>query len=646
MNAWPALPTSHPPIVSLADIEALEKPPLESRIWSWNVNDWIRRGWANDPNRVAIHFLQDADPDETPESVTFEQLRYRSNQSANLFYASGVRANDAVLTLLPSVPQLFYAQFGGIAAGVACCVNWMLKPEQILDLVRNAGTRVLVVLAPTPGYEIWENVLSIKDSLPAGVRVFSVRMQGSKAIESPRLGMNADAEELDFGADFDTAIALQPGDSLNFERSIGPDDLAGYVHSGGTTGSPKLVKLTHRGFSYKCWANAMINGLVPGDSLFAINPHFHIAGFFGRGILTSAWGATMVSPGPQGARGKNFIANHWKLVEKYRITHFGGVPTTLSMLVKNPPKNEDISTLKKHGTAGSAALPVEIAKEFERVIGIRTLLTYGATEYTQNVCQAPRDGEPRYGSVGLRMPYTSVKTVVLGPDGEIARKCHVGEAGVVVVRGPSVTPGYVDDRQNQGVFTKDGYFKSGDLGRFDAEGYLWITGRAKDLIIRSGHNIEPGVIENALLKHPEVMLCAAVSKPDAYAGELPIAYVQLVQGAMVSAADLVSFAAEHVPERPAAPKEVIVLEKMPLTDVEKPDKVRLRYDAAERAFTAVFAVALGVATKFSVKAGIDENQANLITVTIAETRLMRAEIEAKIADAMKSYTYRHRAVWI
>ena len=633
MNAWPPLPTSHPPIRSLADIEELEKTPLESRIWSWNANDWIRRGWDYDPNKVAIHFLQNADPQETPASITYAQLRHRSNQAANLFYACGVRANDAVLTLLPHVPQLYATQFGGIAAGLSCSVNWMLKPEQILDLVRNAGTRVLVVLAPTPGYEIWENVVSIQDKLPANVQVFSVGMPGSVAIESQDSCAN-------FGADFDDACAAQPGDKLLFDRSIGPDDVAGYVHSGGTTGSPKLVKLTHRGFSYKCWANAMVNGLLPGDSVFAINPHFHIAGFFGRGILTSAWNATMVSPSPQGARGPNFIANHWKLVERYRITHFGGVPTTLSMLVKNPPKDEDISSLKKHGTAGSAALPVEIAKEFERVIGIRTLLTYGATEYTQNVCQAPRDGDPRYGSVGFRIPYTSVKTVVLGADGEIARECKVGEAGVVVVAGPSVTPGYVDPKQNAGVFTRDGYFTSGDLGRFDAEGYLWITGRAKDLIIRSGHNIEPGVIENALLKHPEVMLCAAVSKPDAYAGELPIAYVQLVKGAKVGAAELVAFAALHVPERPAAPKEVILVEAMPLTDVEKPDKVRLRYDAAERAFTEVFSAALGTGVQFSVKATADATLAAFITVTLHGQVATRGEIERKLADVMKSYTLR------
>src|SRR5262249_49912091 len=159
------------------------------------------------------------------------------------------------------------------------------------------------------------------------------------------------------------------------------------------------------------------------------------------------------------ARDRKFIGEHWKLVEKYRITHFGGVPTTLSMLAKNPPQGEDISTLKKHGSAGSAALPVEVAREFERVIGIRTLLTYGATEYPQSICRAPRDGEPRYGSVGLRFPYSTVKTVIVAKDGSIERDCAPGELGVVTVKGPSVTPGYADPRHDAGVFSADGTFK-------------------------------------------------------------------------------------------------------------------------------------------------------------------------------------------
>jgi fatty-acyl-CoA synthase len=608
MKPYPALPESHPPIRSLADIEALERTPLSGRIWSWNANDWIRRGWSRDPSRVAIHFLENADPAETPVSITHDELARRSNQAANLFRSLGVGPTDAVLILLPTIAQLFYAQFGGLAAGVACCVNWMLKPSQLLDLVRGAGTKVLLVLDPAPGYEIWENMESIRSQLPPSVRVLGTR-------------------------EFDRLCAEQPGE-LAFERDVKPDDVAAYVHSGGTTGSPKLVKITHRGLSYKCWANALVGGYVPGDAVFAINPPFHVAGFFGRGILPVAWGMTMVSPSPQGARNRNFVTNHWKLVEKYRITHFGGVPTTLSMLAKNPPRGEDISSLKKHGAAGSSALPVEVAETFERVVGIRTLLTYGATEYTQSICQAPRNGEPRYGSVGLHFPYSEVKTVKLDRDGEIERECAAGEAGIVVVRGPSVTPGYVDPKHNAGAFTRDGFYKSGDVGRFDADGYLWITGRVKDLIIRSGHNIEPSIIEDVLLRHPEVVLAAAVGKPDSYAGELPIAYVQLVKGAKATGAQLAAFALEHIPERAAAPREVIVLPEMPLTDVEKPSKVKLRYDAAERAFSAALREALG--SEVAVRAAADETHGTVIEIKVGEIGA-RAAQESKVREVMKAY---------
>src|SRR5262249_54295769 len=159
-------------------------------------------------------------------------------------------------------------------------------------------------------------------------------------------------------------------------------------------------------------------------------------------------------------------------------------------------------------------------------------------EFTQNITQAPRDGDPKYGSAGLRLPYTQVRVVKLAPDGAIARDCEVDEIGAVIAKGPSITPGYLDSRYDAAVLRADGWINNGDLGRLDADGFLWITGRAKDVIIRGGHNIDPAVIEETLLKHPDVLLAAAVGKPDAYAGELPIAYVQLVADATTDAETL------------------------------------------------------------------------------------------------------------
>jgi fatty-acyl-CoA synthase len=376
---------------------------------------------------------------------------------------------------------------------------------------------------------------------------------------------------------------------------------------------------------------------TPDDVIFADYPMFHIAGIFGRGYFAIAHGMSIVIPSPLGARDKRFIDNYWKFVDKFGITIFSGVPTTLAQLAKSGPRGQQLASLRKYACTGSTAFPAEVARQIERLIGVRVLLTYGATEYTQNVTQAPRDGDPKYGSPGLRLPYTQVKTVELDGD-RIVRECAVDEIGVVVVKGPSVMPGYLDPKYDEGVFTRDGWFNSGDLGRFDKDGYLWLTGRVKDVIIRGGHNIDPSVIEETLLKHPAVLLAAAVSKPDAYAGELPIAYVQLVAGARATSEEIRDFAAQHIPERAAAPKEIIIVERMPLTDVQKPAKTELRRDAARRAFREVLAeVADG---KLAIEMVADPVKGMMAVISAAAD--VPREVEEQINARMKAFPIAYR----
>jgi fatty-acyl-CoA synthase len=615
------------PLRTLQDIEALERVPLAERIFSWNLNDWIARGCARDGAKIAIRYIDDGDPASPAVEISYAELTARANQAANLFHSLGVTAGDVVLFILPTLPQLFVTMLGALAAGIGCGVNWMLKPQQLAELVRATRAKVIVTLGPTPGYEIWENVQAIRPDIPASVPVLTVPGPGGAAIPE---------------TDFDTLAARQPGDRRIFARTVAPDDVAAYVHSGGTTGSPKLVTLTHRGFAYKCWANAVVMAHTADDVIFADYPMFHIAGIFGRGYFALAHGMSIVIPSPIGARDKRFIENYWKFVDKFGITIFSGVPTTLAQLAKSGPRGERLASLREYACTGSTAFPAEVARQIESLIGVRVLLTYGATEYTQNVTQAPRDGDPKYGSPGLRLPYTQVKTVKLDGD-VITRECCTDEIGVVVVKGPSVTPGYLEPKYNAGVFTRDGWFNSGDLGRFDADGYLWLTGRAKDVIIRGGHNIDPSVIEETLLKHRDVMLAAAVSKPDAYAGELPIAYVQLTPGARASADEIRDFALAQIPERAAAPKEIIVVDKMPLTDVQKPAKVELRRDAARRAFREVLS---GVADgKLSVDVVPDPVKGNLTMISVAAAADARRALEEKINERMKAFSSAYSIRW-
>ncbi|MPZ56187.1 MAG: acyl-CoA synthetase [Rhizobiales bacterium] len=619
------------PMRDLRDVEALERVPLKDRIFSWNANDWVRRGCDRDPDKIALSYIADGDPDSAAVRLSYRDLKQRSTQIANLLHSYGLGPGDVVLFLLPTLPQLYTLTLGALARAIPCGINWMLKPLHVIELIRSTKAKVVVALGPTPGYEIWENLQSVRGEIPAGTRVLMVPGPGGATLPD---------------SDLDALAARQPGDRLTFARDVKPDDLAVLVHSGGTTGSPKLVKLTHRGISYKCWANAWAMAHRPDDVIFSDYPMFHIAGMISRGIMAVAHGMHIVIPTPLGARDKRFIENYWRFVEKFRITILSGVPTTLATLVKNPPRGEDLSSLRPFATTGSTAFPAEIARNLEQITGVRMLLSYGSTEFTQNITQAPRDGDPKYGSAGIRLPYTQVRVVKLKPDGAIERNCAVDESGAVVAKGPSITPGYLDSRYDQGVLIKDGWINNGDLGRLDTDGFLWLTGRAKDVIIRGGHNIDPTVIEETLLKHPDVLLAAAVGRPDAYAGELPVAYVQLVADANATTEELDRFVRDNISERAAAPKDITILPRMPLTDVGKPAKPQLRRDAAQRTFAGVLAEVAGAQAQVGVVVQPDDAAGTkaMITLTAADANA-KADVEQRIRKAMSAYASAYAIEW-
>lgn len=620
------------PIRTLEDIEAMERTPLSERMWSLNINDWIDRGLALSPDKPAIRFFIDGQPDQPPTAQwTCRELGQHATQVANALHRAGVGAGDVVLYLLPTTLQHYAVMLGALKLGVACCVNSMLKPAQLLDLIRSSKAKAIVCLGPTEGHDVWEKLQSVAERLPAGTAVFSVR---ALPTTKPAAG------------DLFDLAAAEPADQLNFARRVSAQDVAAYVHSGGTTGSPKLVQITHGGLCYKAWANAIVMGHSEDDVIFADYPMFHVAGFLSRGVLAVACGMSIVIPSPIGARDKNFMAHYWDFIERFRISILSGVPTTLSVLAKTPPTGQDLSSLRPYMCTGSTALPVEVGKAIERMTGVRVLLTYGGTEYTQNVTQGPRDGELKYGSVGLRLPYSQVRVAQLDGDGQVLRDCDTNEIGTVLVKGPSVSPGYVDAYYNDGAYTDGGWFNSGDLGRIDADAYVWITGRAKDVIIRGGHNIDPTVIEEALRAHPDVVHVAALGKPDAHAGELPVAYVQLVPGATTSEAALVEFAREHVPEQAAAPKDVHVMQSLPLTHVGKPDKVTLRRDAAMRVFLPIVEQAAGREHLARLDYVDDADHGQVLTCFLhGADAAQQAQIDADVRDAMKLFQAPFKTAW-
>ena len=258
-------------------------------------------------------------------------------------------------------------------------------------------------------------------------------------------------------------------------------------------------------------------------------PLFHVGGLFvGVGACMSV-GCTIVIPGPAGARDPALITNFWTIIEKYRLTHAGNVPTTLGALADIPVGDADISSLRVTPT-GASICPPEIERRYLATWGGPCVQqVYGMTELAGAITHDVAGVKPRPESVGTQNPM--VELAILASDG-----LHMGPwpspVGELLTRGPQVFPGYIDQKQTEEAFHQ-GWLRTGDICRIDADGFVYIMGRAKDVIIRGGHNIDPRAIEDAALGFPGVALAAAVGRPDAYAGEVPMLFVSAQPGVII-----------------------------------------------------------------------------------------------------------------
>jgi len=258
----------------------------------------------------------------------------------------------------------------------------------------------------------------------------------------------------------------------------------------------------------------------------------------------------------------------------------GAVPTSVGAVLDVPLDGADISAVRA-GFCGAALLPPAVGERFRQVTGRGLFEVYGMTEASGLIAIDPVAGAGGIGSVGWALPYTRVEVRRLSADGQLGDRCAEGEVGVITVQGPTVSPGYRNPEHDAGVI-EGGVLNSGDLGYTDDFGRVHIAGRSKDLIIRSGHNIDPVMIENAMAAHPAVALAAAVGMPDAYAGELPVCFVMLRAGASATESELHEHAQQTIGERPAWPKQFHIVDAIPMTSVGKIFKPALRCEAAAR----------------------------------------------------------------
>jgi fatty-acyl-CoA synthase len=618
-------------IRTLADIEALEEVPVGERVRHRNVLELLQGAARETPDGIAIRFLEGTGPNDPVRDVTFRQLLARTVQAANLFHAHGVAPGDTVTLLLPSVPETFVAMWAAEIGAVANPVNYFLNATQIAGIMKEAGARALVAADASLFPDIWPKVEEIRAAIP-GLKVFRVGSRGGNAAFS-----NSGAGVVEF----EDAAAQQPSDRLIAPKTLERDTLAALFHTGGTTGLPKLARHTHGALALAAWSNALAFDGGPGTVLLNALPQFHVGGSIFGGLSAIASGWTIVMPTALGARNPNVVRDIWGIVERNRIALAGGVPTSLAAFMNVPRDGHDLKSIKCFVTGGST-VPVELIRRIESEIGVPVIEGYGMTEVHCYSTINPLHGEHRPGSVGLRLPYTQVRVADVAQDGTIKRDCALGEIGHVLMKGPQVTPGYLDKRHDKGAMLADGWLDSGDLGRLDKDGYLWLTGRSKDLIIRGGHNIDPVIIEEALSRHPAVETAAAVGLPDAYAGELPMAFVQLKPNAVALPDELREFCRQEIPERAAVPVQVVPIPQMPLTGVGKIFKPALRLDAAQRAFDAALAPLRTEGVKAEVTVRNDATYGTLAVVRVSDVAdASRAAIEKRCAELLGGFQIRH-----
>ncbi len=520
-----------------------------------DVGSLIRRGLAGDPERETLVYLRTA-LDPSPVVTRAGEFLGLLEAARIWLRQNGVGPDDVVAILAPNVTATAVAYWAATSFAVAQPLNLLFSREAIAAQLR--AVKAKMVFAPPPGAPggLYEKVEALGALAPSLERIVVLPMDGRVA----------------FGED--TIVPAAPNAAPETAR---PDALAALLPTGGTTGVPKIVPLTHRNIVASSVASMLALDVRPDDRVVISLPLFHVGGAFCTSLPAFGAGAAMILPTAAGFRNPDVVRNYWRILDAHRVTIGGLVPTGLAAAAEADAGGCDLSRLRLFAT-GASVCPPEIERRFLRVWpGDCVRQIYGMTEFAGAITQTPWDREQRPGSVGL--PNALVEVAVLAGETLTRGPSPTGE---IVARGPQMFGGYFDPRQAGATF-HDGWIRSGDLGRIGDDGEVYVTGRAKDVIIRSGHNIDPATIEDVAMRFLGVGLAAAVGRPDAYAGETPMLFVARSPGAAIDANALADFVREGVIEPPARPRAIVMIDEMPVTPVGKIYKPRLREIAAEEA---------------------------------------------------------------
>ena len=461
---------------------------------------------------------------ETGTSITYESLRRQVQTMAEALAGIGIKRGERVANVLPNGVPTIIAFLAGAEAGTAAPLNPAYRFEEFTFYLEDTSAKVLLV--PPEGAEEAK-----KAARHLNIPVFAVQMDeaGNVSIEGAPKG-----------------VAYTPPD---------PEDVALVLHTSGSTGRPKRVPLKHKNMAVSCQNVAATYGLTAQDVSLCVMPLFHIHGLIASTLSTFLTGGTVVVPS------KFNPMSFWRTVRDYGVTWYSCVPTIHQLSVARlNSKPEGIEKLRFVRSC-SSALSAELMEKIETVVQVPVLQAYGMTEASHQMCSNPLPPHPRKTtSVG---PGTGVKVGIMDDQGNILPS---GELGEVVIQGPNVIEGYENNPEANAKSFTNGWFRTGDQGMIDADGYLHLTARIKELINRGGEKIAPLEIDAVMMTHPCVAEAVAFGMPHPTWGEEVAVAVVLKEPSPESA--LIEHCKQHLADF-KVPKKVHIVEQIPRTATGK-----------------------------------------------------------------------------
>jgi len=476
--------------------------------------------------------------------LSYAELDEASNKVANALIKMGVGRGDRVVILLPDTPDFAITYFGVVkSGGVTVRLNPRAKIEETTSFIEDCQPKVLVTESSA--------LETLMPALPGFKSVKKIIDVSSKYHE----GQFVSYEEI-----------MTTGSPQRVEAEPEPGDTTDIAYTSGTTGLPKGVVLSHQTFIKG--VSVVTNGFQLTDKdvvmMFAL-PLYHMFALVVDLLAPVYKGSTIIMvPGLS-------IASLTEAIEKEKGTVVVGVPAIYALAIEAAEKEgvkNDISSVRFVGSAG-APLPIESRKRFHKHYGIDITEFYGTSETPTIFTLQPLDGTGKFGSVGKIQPGTELKIA-----DEKGRELPRNQAGEIILRG-CLMDGYYKNPQATAEVIKDGWYYTSDIGKIDDDGYVFILGRKKDMIIVSGHNVYPVDIEDTLHAHPKVAEAAVIGVPDKTRGEAVKVFISLKKGEVVTEAEIKKFCRERLVDY-KVPKEVVIMDALPKTGSGKIRKQDLR----------------------------------------------------------------------